>query len=178
MSDAYGKGYYGTGSRPLTPGADQSAYDIGARHRQDEQFRRQQEQWRRMHEDQRRQQEKREADLRRNCSTDGAASRPAHLNDDGISFEGLLLFASLGGFTFIIVAIWNFLIGLAPSFGGLLATAIKFSPWVVGLVAIGVGIRIQKMLMKITAILLILALLFLGSAFAYGVYQGITGNAG
>ncbi len=184
MNDQYGNGRWGTGARPVGTGPAQSAWDQGAAARRAEQLRREQqsrdEMYRRMRVDQ----QKREVDSRRARGEDTQAGERVRPTSNAVSAGtegeggGLITLAAIGGFTFLLVTIWNILLGTLPAFSGAVGTALKFSPWVVGVAGIAIGIRIQKTLEHIASWILVAAVLFFGSAIAYGLYKGFTSAGG
>ena len=185
MNDQYGNGRWGTGSRPVGTGPAQSAWDQGhqARRNAEEQQRRMRQQQDEAHRRNLENQRKQEEERRRNqsashqstTSTAPLASSATPVDgDDGSTGNGLLLLAGIGGFVFLLVAVWNILLGTFPTVGGPIGTALKFSPWIVGIAGIAIGIRIQEFLMQIAAWLILAAVLFFGAAIIVGLYQGMT----
>ena len=174
MSD-YGNGRWGTGSRPLMPGPAQSAYDQGANDRRWEEYRQQQQNRDEMYKRQRERQQKHEEEVRRNREGAYRTGTPTSVSDDDDSFESFLFFAGIGGFTFILVSLWNAFVGQFHPTQPILAAIVKHGVWAVGVGGIVGGILLHEWLMKIVKLILILAALFFGSAIAYGIYQGVTG---
>lgn len=183
MTDWYGKGRWGTGSRPLQTGPEQSAYDVGAQQRRFEEERRQREQ-REHYDRQRKQQEeqrrkdresaKQWANRSNDASNDQQSSGPSVASDDDLEFDDWMLLVAIGGFTFLLIKLWGLATAsLAPS-NAILAAIVDHGVWGVALLGIGLGIRLQQILLPIAKIALILVVLFFGSAIVFGIYEGIT----
>ena len=175
-TDPYGQGRWGTGSRPLETGPAQSAWDQGAQDRRNEEFRRQQQMRDDMYRRQKEQQLQREEEYRRNrLNSPTAPGDAARGGDDGDAFEGLILIAAIGGFTYLTVFIWNAFVGQFNPTNGVLSAVVQHGAWAVGAAGVVTGVLLQDILTRLVKIILLLAVLFLGSAVAVGIYQGITG---
>jgi len=180
MTDWHGKGRWGTGSRPLQPGPEQSAYDLGAQQRRFEEERRAREQ-REHYDRQRKQQEeqrRRDEEFRKQWADrpDAKAPTPSHSSDDDdLDFDDWLLLGAIGGLTFLLIKLWGMATAsLSPS-NDILAAIVDHGVWGVGLLGIGLGIRFQERLLPIAKVIFVLLALFFGSAIAVGIYRGVTG---
>ncbi|GEM_PF-1861442 len=178
MSDAYGKGYYGSGSRPLTPGADQSAYDIGAQRRQSEQFMRQQERQQQAYDAQRRQQEawrNHQTDNSSYTAATGSANyTPPTADEIAKTRDAISFFVGIGAFIFALVALWNGVVGSLNPANPVLAAIVQHGAWGVGIGGFLIGRHIYKLLSKIVAILIGIFLLIVAIGFVLGVISGVT----
>lgn len=176
MADWYGKGRWGTGDRPLQSGPEQSAYDSGAQQRRFEEERRQREQRDQQERARKQQEEWRRKDRemaqhrsdRSPATSDGA-------QDDDIDFDGWMLLAGIAGLTFLLIKLWGFATASLSPTNSILAAIVDHGVWGVGLLGIGLGIRFQAFVTASAKIILALAVLFFGSAIAFGIYRGITG---
>ncbi|MEX6631964.1 hypothetical protein [Hyphococcus lacteus] len=170
-NDQYSQGRWGTGTRPVGTGPAQSAWDQGAAaRRQQQETQRQQAQQQSRHA----QQQRDEYNKNYGPNTPNGASLPA--SEDSEAAGGIMLIASIGAFVFLCVAVWNFVLMAFPSTGGIIGTALDFSPWAVGVVALGVGIRIQEILTTIAMWVLAAMLLFFGAAIVHGIFFASTGS--
>lgn len=180
MTDWYGKGRWGSGDRPLFPGPDQSAYDIGAQPRRFEEERRMREQREHQEKARKQQEEWRRIDRERaqqmtQRSGTSSGNEESFDPDDDIDFDTWLMFAATGALTYFLIRIWGWATAsLAPS-NDILAAIVDHGVWGVALVGIGLGIRFQERLLPIAKVVLVLLVLFFGSAILVGIYRGVTG---
>ena len=184
MTDWHAKGRYGTGDRPLSTGPEQSAYDAGAQQRRFEEERRLREQ-RDHFERQRQDQQKRQREdrdrgaqmARRSEQQDTRGDAPMRVTDpdDELDFDAILKLIATICLTFILVRLWGMsTASLAPT-SPILSAIVDHGVWGVGLIGVGLGIRFQETLLPIAKILVVLAILFFGSALIVGTYRGLSG---
>lgn len=184
MSD-YGNGRWGTGSRPMMPGPEQSSYDQGVQDRRFEEERKQREQREHFNKLQREQKKRQEDDRRRaqartsrprqQTPPEEQDSGPVLYRDDSVDFEGLLMLGATAGLTFILIKLWGMATGSWAPTQPVLAVIADHGVWGVGAIGIGLGIRFQEQLLPIAKIILLGVVLFFGSAIVVGIYRGIAG---
>lgn len=170
-NDQYGNGRWGTGTRPVGTGPAQSAWDQGAAaRRQQQETQRQQAQQQSRHAQQQRD------EYNKNYGPNAQQSSSTPASEDSEATGGLILIASIGAFVFLCITVWNFILLAFPTSGGFIGTALDFSPWVIGVVALGVGIRIQEILTTIAMWVLAAMLLFFGAAIVHGIFFASPGS--
>ena len=169
--NSYGDGRWGTGYRPLQTGPEQSAWDAGAaerRHQENMQRQRERhrdEDHRRMLEEQKRRRE--------NLASTRTTSTPAPPDKNpGEAFNGLMMLTGIGGFTFLLVFVWNSIAAQFTATNGFTGAILNYGAWIVGAVGVGVGFRFAQTFMRLAKIILALAALFIAAGVAYGIYQG------
>jgi len=180
MTDWYGKGRWGTGDRPTSPGPDQSAYDVGAQQRRFEEQRRMREQREHQEKARKQQEEWRRKDRERaEQMTQGLKTRSTKEEsfdpDDDIDFDSWLMLAATGALTYFLIRIWGWATASLEPSNDILAAIVDHGVWGVGLIGIGLGIRFQERLLPIAKVILVLLVLFFGSAIIVGTYRGLTG---
>jgi len=175
MSDQYGQGRWGTGSRPLETGPAQSAYDMGVQDRRNEELRREQQLRDVSLRRQREEQKRREEEYRRNPA--GAAPKLVGTtnSEDDLEFDDYILLAAIGGFTYLMVYFWNSIAAQFSPTNAILSAIVNHGVWAVGASGIFLGWKFQNILLRFAKFILLLAVLFFGSAIAYGIYKGVTG---
>ena len=175
MTDQYGSGRWGTGDRPLGTGPAQSAWDKGAQDRRFEEQRKRSEELDRHYKKQSEDQRRREEEYRRNGARAAPPAAGTPSSDDDLDFEDYLLLAAVGGLTFLLVSFWNSVIGQFHPTNVILSAIVNHGAWAVGATGLFLGWRFQGILLRFAKIILWIALLFFGSAIAFGLYKGITG---
>jgi hypothetical protein len=102
-------------------------------------------------------------------------SDPLTLKDYKAIASFVMMSATIGGFTFLLVVLWKGITGEFHPSNPIIAGILQHGVWAVGIGGVSLGITFIDIFKKIAKFILILAALFFGAAMVYALYQGMTG---